>query len=161
MIMQLIAAFGETLVSGFSLGGGSKLHIALDPADGNVIWYVTGNTAGSSGQTKGYVQKDGYDSGDAITLANHEAWTTPLAGWGTMYVRLSDTGAVSPTASSHAVDGSTWHTMTEDTTQIWWRTTATGAIVQVSTVLVELATDSGGTNIVASGSYTSTVSSES
>ena len=157
MIMQLIAAFGETLVTGFGLTNASQPHLSIQPDVAQAIHQLTGVTSGSA--TKGFMQKDGYDSGDAISWSTGNAWVTPAAGWGTVYVRLT---AITNTmdTTSHAIDGSTWHTMTEDATNIWFYDSHGGPVVETATVQVEIATDSGGTNIVATAEYSTSVSAE-
>lgn len=133
-------------------------YTALDPAEGNVVWYICGAT-GALNTTKGYIMNDGYDTGDAVSLSQSHAFTNPLEGFGTIYVRLTADSGVAD-ASSHAIDGSTWHSLTEDSHNIWWRETHNGAVAETCVVKVEIATDSGGTNIVATGYYQSTVSAE-
>lgn len=142
----------------YSLPGGTAIYTAILPAEANIIWSITGNASGS-GRAVGYVQKDEYDSGDAIAFTNFSAWTTPLTGWGQLYVRLT---AISGTADSptHAIDGSTWHSFQEGVTNIAWTETHNGSPSESCTVRVEIATDSGGTHIVATGDYTSEVTSE-
>ena len=143
----------------YQLAGGTRAHLSIIPDEANVVWTLTGVASGS-GRVVGRVQNDGYDSGDAISFNAGVEFTTPSTGWGTLYVRLTSTGSTTPDSSTHAIDGSTWHTFTEGVTNISWTETHDGALPEACTVLVEIATDSGGTNIVASGSYTSSVSAE-
>ncbi len=152
-----MAGNGGTGITYF-LGGGSKQHLAVQPEEANVIWAVCGITTSSS--IKGRVMYDQYDSGDLIVYTSAHSFVTPNDGWTTLYVRLSAiTGTVD--SSSNAVDGTTWHTLSEDSNNIWWTETHDGPVPELSTVSVEIATDSGGTNIVAGPTnYTGIASAE-
>ena len=157
MIMQLIASFGETLVTGFGLTNASQPHTSILPDIARAIHQLTGVSSGSA--TKGFMQKDGYDEGDAIAWNTGNQWVTPASGWGVVYVRLTATSNTMDNVS-HTVDGSTWHTMTEDATNIWFGDAHDGPVTETASVTVEIATDSGGTNIVASGLFSTSVSAE-
>lgn len=142
----------------YQLAGGTRVYNTTQPNVANVVWTLTGAASGN-GRVVGRVQNDGYDSGDAISFIAGTDFTTPNTGWGTLYVRLTATSGT-PDSSTHAVDGTTWHTLTEGAVNISWTETHGGPVTESCTVLVEIATDSGGTNIVASGSYTSSVLAE-
>lgn len=146
-------------LSGTSGSPTTKVHVALDPAAGNVVWSICGDTTGANGTQKGFIQNDGYDAGDAIAYANEAAFVTPQSGWGVIYVRLTADSGVAD-ASSHAIDGTTWHTLTEDSTIITWTETHDGPIPEECVVKVEFCTVGDGSDIVATGYYKSTVSSE-
>ena len=140
----------------YSLAGGNESYAALNPDEANVVWTISGAASGS-GRAVGYIQFDGYDTGDAIAFGGDVAFTTPPTGWGTLYVRLTAITNVAD-ATTHAIDGTTWHTLTEGATNISWTETSSG-VSETCTVRVEIATDSGGANIVATGDYVSTVES--
>lgn len=158
LIAFMLAASGNK-AQDWTLTGNTRGHIALQPAEANLIWAICGNTTGSNNTEKGYIQYDGYDTGQAISYNNEHAFVDPLSGWGVIYVRLT---AISGTAdsSSHAIDGTTWHTLTEDSTIITWTETHDGAIVENCQVQVEFCTVGDGSNIVATATYGSNVSSE-
>lgn len=157
MLMTLAAMFSTGVPRLFSLTNANQIHLSTIPDVAVAIHQMTGVTSGSA--TKGFMQKDGYDDGDAISWNTGNQWATPASGWGTVYVRLT---AITNTmdASSHTIDGSTWHTFTEDVTNIWFRDEHDGLPAESATVQVEIATDSGGTNIVATGEFSTTVSAE-
>lgn len=144
--------FYQSVVWG--LTNSSVTSNALNPQTGVGYWAIGGNT--TSGYTKGYMSKFGGALGDPISWTNAHAWRTPTSGWGTLYVRLTDVGSNAPTNSSHAINGSTWHTLTEGSTNIWWNYQNSGTLPKSCQVLVEIATDSGGSNIVDSATYTIT-----
>lgn len=154
-ILLAMASAGAGLI--WTLSGGSRTYNTTQPDVANVIWIICGNATGTNNTQKGYIQQDGYDSGDAVSYTNEHAFVSPLSGWSVIYVRLTAT-AGAPDSSSHAVDGSTWHTLTEDSTNITWTETHDSEPAESCTVQVEFSTESDGSNIVATGSYTSQVS---
>ncbi len=138
----------------------NRSQSSLDPADARVRWVICGAT-GANNTTKGRVMYDTYDAGDAVSFTTEHSWVVPNAGWTTMYVRLTDngsSGSATLTPISHAIDGTTWHTITEDSTTVGW-TVGLDSVESSAyyDVKVELATDSGGSNIVATGYYRGTV----
>lgn len=123
----------------------------LQPDIGVGYWGISGNTA--SGYVKGYMVKFGGAVSDPVSYSTAHAWRTPTSGWGTLYVRLTDVGSWAPFSSSHAIDGSTWHVLTEDSTNIWWSFRNATVSSRTCQVLVEIATDPAGANIVDSATY--------
>jgi hypothetical protein len=144
----------------FQLNGGTITQVSTSPADGSGQWGIIGLTTPSSSATKGYVERWQGDDGDAVSYTQSHAWTTPQSGFGTVYVRLTDTGSYAATSTSHAIDGSTWHALTEDTTNIQFTYVFGGLSARTCSTLVELSLDSGGASIVASGTYNITCSAE-
>ena len=154
MIMQLIAAFGETLVTGWGLTGATQIHSEIQPNVAVAIHQLTGVSSGTA--VKGKMQKDGYRQGQSIVWSTGTDWAVPNSGWGTVYVRLTATSNTMD-SSSHAIDGSTWHVVTEDVTNVWFSDDHDNVIAETASVTIEIATDSGGTNIVATGVFDTNV----
>lgn len=142
----------------YQLAGGTKIHIALNPAEANATWTLTGIASGN-GRIVGKVQNDGWDTGDAIVYSSGFNFTTPSTGWGSLWFRLTNTEGTAD-SSSVAIDGTTWYELQEGLNNIFWYDTHGGPIPETNTVLVEMSTDASGTPIVASGSYSTVVSSE-
>lgn len=156
-MMMLAAAHGKR---SWSLAGSSRSYEASDPADAAITFALNGVTSAGNGAVKGRVQSDEYNVGDAIVYTTRHSFTQPNDDWGTVYVRLTyNSGSDTVDSSSHAIDGTTWHTFTEDVNNIFWTTTHTSVVGStVTDVKVEIAEDSGGAVILASGSYISTCS---
>lgn len=147
------------LLTGTSGTPTSRGYTALQPETASLSWIICGNATGSNNTQKGYVQYAAYDASASASYVNEHAFVTPNSGWGTLYVRLTqDSGTTDST--THAIDGTTWHTLTEDTTNITWTESHDGAVNESCVVKVEIATDSLGTDIVATGYYESVVNSE-
>jgi len=131
----------------------SRTSSQLDPDDASLVWQITGVSSGAA--VKGKIQYDDYATGDPVSLNTQHEFITPTTGWGVLYFRLTyDTGSDTVLSSSHAIDGTTWHALTEDTNNIFWTTEETGLVPTTTTrIKVEMSTDSGGSPIVATGYY--------
>lgn len=139
----------------YNIASSSKSYEATDPANAEVSWSISGASSGT--QVSGYVQYDQRDAGDAATFTNHTQFTDPIDDWGVLYFRLTyDAASDTVLSTTHAIDGSTWHALTEDSNNIVW-TTFHGSIAGDTTTIidVEMATDAAGTNIVDTATYTS------
>ncbi len=110
---------------------------------------------GVGGAQIGYMQFDGYDEGEAISLGNvHQAWF-PANFEETYYYRWQDTGNYNaPDASLHAEWTSGNFTQIDNgNVSPWWRIGHDGPITRFCEIQIDIATDLAGTNIVTTGYY--------
>jgi hypothetical protein len=142
----------------FQLDGGTITQISLDPADGFGQWGLIANTVGGTSATKGWIEKFQGDNGDAVVYTQAHEWTIPNQGFSTVYVRLTDTGSYAATGTTHTIDGTTWHTIAEDTTNVEFSYFYGGITPRTCSTLIEISLDSGGASIVQSGTYNITCS---
>ena len=163
LIIAALMKAGNSNAIDFNLSGSSGTPIetayeSSDPADSEVVWLIAGNTTGTI--VKGEIQSSGHDLGDAASYTSSNPTTDfriPKDGWTTLYVRLTLDAGDAPDTTTHAVNGTTWHTLTEDSNNIWWIYQHAAPVgSSTGTIKVEIATDSGGTDIVATGYYKAT-----
>ena len=123
---------------------------------GHIYVQFTCSPTGALNSTKGYVEYDGYKEGTQINLqTNWHQWVDPLDFQdGPYYLQWTDTGDDDPPSGFSAAEGpGNWHEVANNGTNIWWRQSHNGPITKWTTIKIELATDSGGTNIIATGYY--------
>lgn len=123
---------------------------------GNIYVQPSAGGAGALGTTKGTVEWDGYLEGTQINLQSHwHDWVDPRDFQdGPYYLQWTDTGDDDPPNTfSHAEGPGNWHTLSNGGTNFWWTQQQTGPLTKWSTIKIEIATDSGGTNIIATGYY--------
>lgn len=115
-------------------------------------------TSAPNSLTRGKMEKAGYKEGISAVFTEIHDWVTPNDYQeGPYYVRLTAFADTAPDFSSHAVNGTTWHDMTGTNVYFGW--SHNGPIIREGVVKVEIATDSGGSNIVATGYYRGRVNS--
>jgi hypothetical protein len=121
----------------------------------NIYVQLTASSIGALGSTRGTVEWDGYMEGDQINLTSQwHDWVDPRDFQdGPYYLQWTDTGDDSPPAFSHAEGPDNWHTLSNGGANFWWRQSHNGPITKWTTIKIEIATDSGGTNIIATGYY--------
>ena len=103
------------------------------------------------------MQSAGFKDGVQAVFSTIHSWVIPNDYQeGPYYVRLTAFADTPPDFASPAVDGSTWHT-TFGNIEFGW--SHNGVFFREGTVKIEIATDSGGTNIVATGYYRGRVNS--
>lgn len=143
-------------LSGTSGSPVSKSHLSVNPDDAGLIWTISGFNSGSPEfALRTRVMWDGFDIGDQAVYQSYQTWRSPSTGWGVVYVRLTADSGDAMTSSSNAIDGTTWHALTEDVDNIHWQLNRTSNGTSSGVTKVEIATDSGGTDIVATGYYES------
>lgn len=160
------AMFGGSTAETVSLSGTlgsprSALGVSFAPDAAVAIWLFAGLDSAPTSIVQGQAQK--YE-GDLLDPFNFVS-DNPSTDWvqpndfqnGPYYIRATFQTAGGDEApswpSSAALD--TWHIMTNGFVNLsWgWQSTITGGSLSQGTIKVEIATDSGGTNIVATGYY--------
>ena len=125
------------------------------PEDAIVTYWLSGNSTTSS-KLVGAMNKDGYGSSTSAVYTQYtDEFVMPRSHpWGTVYVRLTANAGAAVSSSSHVVDGATWHALLRGTDDIHFTWQFTGANGNIDgSVKVEIASDSGGTDIIATGYY--------
>ena len=127
--MMLLGSGGAT----FRIDGATYTDFAVDPLDAQITLTVGSN---------GVLDIGTFNSG---VLANYN-WITPTAGSTSYFVRLAP--------SSGSFSGATTNVWLATTSDRAWFVNQTSVGLSAATGTLAIATDSGGTNIVASATIT-------
>ncbi len=140
-----------------SFFGASKQHTTTQPALGYITLYVSAVNSPPSGLLKGYVMWDGWDFGESAFYQIIESWV-----WGTNFqrdywIRVTLVSGDAPTGSTMGI----WlpFTPTGGQSQFWRWQNDTEVLVE-GTVLLEVADDAAGANVLSSAEYTMGVVAE-
>ncbi len=143
-------------LSGTSSSPRVKLNVEPFGGESAVSWLIGCNDAPNESILSGQVQSSGVGAGDTPNYASVDTstdWVIPIGFVVTYYVRATLVASSAPTEGS-GLD--TWLTLAPSgANRLWtWRQSVSGTLK--GTLKIEIATDSLGANIVATGHYRGT-----
>ena len=151
-------------LSGTELAPISNSDIVFDdPGPVAAIIAISAVNTGNN-LSRGYIEWDAYVSGVMVSYSPIQAWVSPLDFQdGPYYFRWNIVTGNSPNDTPTTVNSvvNTWLPLTNGANSYFWNWETTSLITyKGATLKFEIATDSGGSNIIATGYYETKVKRE-
>ena len=140
-------------LSGTALAPNSQAHAAVFPEQSNVEWLIGCVQVSSISVEKGQIQSDGWKGADARTYVSVDSgtdWEIPNDFSVNYWIRATLESGSAPTVSS-GMD--TWLTLAPGGANRAWRWSRSAQGTLTGVIKLEIATDSDGNDIVATGYY--------